>query len=1144
MTERRQGQLRKLTVPIAVGMALGLSSAAFADTGTTKIRINLREAPDLNTAVVKTLPQGSELQILGYEGEFAMLQTADGDVGYLKTKYLEVVETAPEPAVAPDPVEVAQVEAPPAPATPAAPAAPAAAPANPDDAVELSKVEVTGTRIRSANALSSVPLQVVDSTVIDLSGEVNVGDIVRSLPVAGVSTFLPNNSNFATSQAGVTTVDLRNLGEDRTLVLVNGRRFVAGLPGQQVVDFNSIPAEFIDRVEVITGGASAVYGSDALAGAINIILKDDFEGVTLTAQTGETFDFNDDQTDRIALTMGSSFAEGRGNAIVNASWSSNGGVFARDRPITDFDCFSDAFFTGDAADFRGCTPFYSSFPPNTRIIAPTANDANDQGVFPVNGTTQSVVIDPQTGQVRPFVNGTTRDDSGDGFNRQGIRALSVPLDRALISTSVNFGLSQEANVFFEGTYARTRSASELEPFPLQSDDVFDSLPQCFDDDQDGELDRCDLNTGVPLSSGVVPQALRDQVLADNPSLDADSAVLGFARRLAEVGNRGASAQRQTFRVVTGVEGDLLDIVGDDLFSSLNYELSFNYGTTSDQQLSTGQLNVPNLRESFNIEADPTTGDPRCANPIARAEGCAPSFIFGLNTITPDALAYIQAPVLRSATIEQTNILGFISGSLGQIPTGGPIGFSLGVEHRRESSEDFPDALTQTGQNGGNQIAPQIGSFEVDEVFGEIELPLLIGQPFADYLAVKGAVRFSDYTTIGSATAYAFGLDYAPNNWARFRTQFSRAVRAPNIGELFSTGGETFATVVDPCAGVTIDPNSGNPAFYNTRTNPNDPSQVTASGIDQASVNSALAQNCLADPLVAQRVSDTGGFIQTQPEAQGTGGFINGSPPLGTLTEETADSITIGAVFTPQSGNKWLDALTLTIDYFDIEIEDAIDTVSRQLSLDNCYSDEALTFSANNPFCANIRRFDSGPQIGAADEIDGGFLNFASINTAGVDVQLSYDIGAPGILGQDRGRVLFSTTYTNLIEQEETAFGVTTDFRGVVGFAKHRGLSNLVYNSGPLTLNWTMQYIGESFASVFAEADRGGRLGSTMFHDFQLRYSMGSKATTTLVLGVDNVFDEFVDVGAGLVEVPVGHRTIPEVYEPFGRAWYAGLRMEL
>jgi len=998
-------------------------------------------------------------------------------------------------------------------------------------AKQLGGVQVTGSRIRQPNLDSTVPIQSIDTRQIEYSGQTNAANLIRTLPVTGISTFTPANSNFDVSGAGLNTVDLRNLGEDRTLVLVNGRRFVAGLPGSQVVDLNSIPLDFVDRVEVITGGASAIYGSDALAGAVNFVLKKDFQGVMVTSQTGQTFADHDDIQRSHRITAGSSFANGRGNAMFNLSFTESLGVFARDRRSTQTDCTNLAFFTGDAADFRECATTLSSFPPNTRIVPPSGQFAD------------SLVIDPTTGLPRPYVG------ASDGFNRNGIRANSTPLDRTLMSTVLNFEINPSARLFFEGTYARSKARSELEPFPLSSEDVFDGLPNCQDTDESGSLDTCDMATGIPLSSGVIPVALRDAVLAANPELTADTAVVGFARRLSEVGNRGLTATRQTFRSVTGVEGDLMPLVGQGFFKTLDYEASFNYGVTNTAVNSGGQLNVANLREAFDIVTDETTGDVSCANPVAVAEGCAPVFILGENTIDENAFNYIRAPSTRIAEIQQIVTNAYVSGSFWQIPTGGPIGFSAGVERRQEKSSDTPDALTQSGQNGGNAIKEQLGSFDVNEAFGELSLPILVNKPFAKDLTLKAALRASDYSSVGNTLAYALSATWQINNWVRPRMQYARAVRAPNVGNLFSAGGETFESVVDPCRGVTRDGN-GNPAFFN-EVGADDPADVLNSGVNPTTVNSVLAQNCLADPAVNQRVEEAGGLALTQPERDGTGGITGTSPAFGVLTEETSNSRSYGFVLTPRSGIRAVDGLELSADFYSIDIKNGVSGIPRDVSLRQCYRSDVLSYSQDNQFCGYVDRFSVGPQIGALDAVNSEVQNIGTERQSGVDVQTLYRFRLADVVGGtgfDLGRVNLTTRYTHLLRQEFTVFGQTTNNRGKVGAAKDRAFVNLAYVNGPVTAYWQASIIGASDVDVFEVDDRAGRLPAVAFHDVQLRYNFQQDwLDMTVFGGVNNVFDKIVEVGGtnGDLGQPVGSRTFPaEGYEPFGRAWYLGAQIRL
>ena len=965
----------------------------------------------------------------------------------------------------------------------------------------IEEVVVTGSRLTQPNLTGPTSVNVLDRQQLDLSGAVNVSELIRTLPATGVSTLSSTNSNFTVNSSGINTVELRNLGEDRTLVLVNGRRFVGGRPGTQQVDLNTIPTAFIERIDVVTGGASAVYGSDALAGVINIILKDDFEGVQITGQSGIS-DEDDDETHQFNLTAGSSFAEGRGRAMFNLGWDKDRGVFARNRDTMEVDSAALGFFTGNTADFNDhFTPFLSSFSEKGRIILP--------------GASSDYVVDDD-GTIRAF------NSNQDGFNRQAFRALSVPSERYQIATVIDFAVTETMNLFAEINYSSTESGSSLEPFPLGSDDIYDSLPTCT---------ATECTNGVPLLNPFVPEEMRQIVRDANPGIADENLVVGFARRTTELDQRGADNTRQTFRFVTGLEGD----VGE-----FHYEASINYGRTTQDQKSTGQINVLNMRNSFNAITD-TSGNVVCADAIAVAQGCLPVNIFGRGAIgagmsdlqRQNLLNYLKAPATTDAEVEQTIYSGYISGPIVDLPAG-PMRFVVGVEYREEKSESIGDALSQQGLNAGNAIPPTIGAFDVWEFFGELEIPLLADMPGVQSLEANLAYRHSDYSTVGTTDAYAVSLQYVPADDYMFRAQYARAVRAPNITELFQPLSQTFENVNDPCEGVTIDPSSGQAAFFNTVRGTNfDASTVLNSGINAATVGSGIATTCLQDPTIASRVANTGGLILTQPEVQGVSGFNGGAASGGfTLEEETSDSVSFGLVWDP-SFVGWLEDLTVTIDYYKIELEDAIDTIDRQVALDNCYS--GGSYDAGSPFCVGTLRFTGGPSIGALEFTNEFTQNIAEAEVEGIDVQFSYR----WTMG-DYGMLDLAVVYSRLLKDETIPFqGAAVDVDdGSVGFASNEAVINLVYNIGRFTAAWTTQWIGESDV----EGWEPEVIDDTFFHDFQARYQANDNIE--LILGVDNVTDKYVEIGAFALDAdlqPTGWTTAPDIYDGYGRRYYAGFK---
>lgn len=994
---------------------------------------------------------------------------------------------------------------------------------NTDEAVFLAEeVLVTGSRIQRSNLISTTSVNVVTAERIELSGAINTSELLETLPATGVATFSSVNSNFDVQNSGVNVVELRNLGEDRTLVLVNGRRFVGGIPGSQAVDFNSIPTEFIERIDVTTGGASAVYGSDALAGVVNVVLKDNFEGFQITGQSGIT-DEGDDETYRLSMTGGFTFDDGRGSAMMSATYDKENGVFARDRDNLELDGANAVFF-GDAADpqtaflyDQAIVPFFSSFSERGRFVIP------DRSVD--SGSADLVVAD--SGDVIPFVS------ADHGFNRQAFRALSVPIERTLVSGVLNYSVTDNLNWFMETNYASSETNSSLEPFPFASDDIYgDNQADCFDTDGDGINDDCAF--GVPALNPLVPAAMLDAAREANPGVADEDLVIGFARRTTELGQRGADNLRQTFRIVTGFEGDFLD--------NFNYEVSMNYGRTTQEQKSSGQINVLNARYALDVIEDPDTGEFVCRDEIARLQGCLPFNVFGLGAITAgltdqettQTFRYLQANSSRSATVEQTVFSGYVSGPLFPMPAG-DAKFSVGTEYRDEFSDSIADGLSQQGLNAGNISPPTIGSYDVTEYFAEATFPLLANAPGVDSLELDVAARISDYSTVGETSAYATALRWQIDD-ILVRAQVAQAVRAPNIGELFDPLTESFQGGDDVCEGVTRDA-SGTPGFLVERRNTDDPAAALASGIDTniSPDDQLIANACLQDPTIAARVDDTGGLVLSQSEIQGVAGFNGGAAAAGVqLKEETANTTTAGIVWNPTFSD-WAEPLTITVDYFDIKIDDAISFLDRQDSIDNCY--RSGTLDPSSDFCSNIVRFSSGPLVGAIRELNALSQNIAEIETSGIDAQVTYDFDFGRYGGLDT-----ALAYTYLLTYEEVPFegADTIDFTGEVGYSEEKAVLNLTYRLENLSVAFSTEFIGEAqLSNDPSNAFFGPSIEDTYFHDVQVRYALIDGIE--LSFGVDNITDEFVRIEQFGPDVPTGWNTRPDVYDSLGARYYAGFK---
>lgn len=933
----------------------------------------------------------------------------------------------------------------------------------------LDEIVVTGSRIATTNLQSASPVQIFSAEDIRVSGVANIQDLLVKNPAVGAPLFSRTNSNFLVSSAGVATVDLRNLGVDRTLVLVDGRRFVSGVPGSQAVDLNAIPTAFIERVDILTGGASSIYGSDAVAGVVNIIYKKNFEGVEFDAQYGESSE-SDNETYQLNLTMGTSTADGRGNVMAHLGYSDQGAVYSRDRDRSDTDIISNVYFTGDINDvFVAREPFFSGFAPQGRFFTPDTSYTYDAAGNLVEGF---------------FTNGSATRPP-DGFNRNGVRTIAIPTERYLLATRGEYEIVPNHSVFVEGTYAASQTTSQLEPFPLASADIFPVSGQV-----PAEL----LIDGVLVKNPFVPQEIFD-ALADE---DGDGLRdFYFTRRMSDIANRGNTADRDTFRIVTGLEGEV--------FGDWNYDAYYVYGQTKESQVSGGQVNVLNFANALRAVPD-EFGNPVCADATAVAQGCVPINLFGAGSVTPEMAAYVNAPGLLASFISQEIVGANITGEIFDLPAGA-VAVAVGGEWREEFSRDEFDPLQQAGLNAGNAIPRQEGRFDVTEGYVEFNVPVLKDLPFAERLDLRAAWRQSDYSTVGSTSSWNAGFDWAVIPQVRLRGSRADSVRAPNISELFSPPSQTFPTgLVDPCLGVTA-----------TSTGP-------------------TADVCRADPGVLLNIADNGVFDLTQSDIQGVSGFNRGNPDL---EEETGRSWTIGTVITPD-GIPVLENFSFTIDYFKIKIDDAIVSTPRQYILDQCYT------GADPSLCSFVTRraaFAGPVSAGALEFIDTGPTNSGGLEAEGVDVTVGY---AQAI---GPGQFTANLTYSHAIDGYiQPLPGADKDpFVGEVDASEDRAYLNLGYAWSEFSVSWRVNYIGpadldDQFLAGFDFAPGSVSVSSRTYHDMQFKWFPSE--TYELYVGANNVFDTNpVPLISGLPGNNTGVETSASTYDPIGRQVYAGARVK-
>ena len=938
----------------------------------------------------------------------------------------------------------------------------------------VARVEITGSRIASPNAESASPLQILTAADIAASGAVNLQDLLQKNPTMGTPSLSRTNSNFNTTGGGVSTVNLRNLDDARTLVLVNGRRFVSGVPGDTAVDLNTIPVDFIERVELLTGGASATYGSDAVAGVVNIILKRKFNGILLDASNGRSGK-GDDLKNKAALTWGVTSDDGASNIMTHFGYSKQGAVNSRDRAASAIDQTSlGASITGDAADlFTIQSPFYSSFAPQGRF-------------FPKTAASSSFTYD-KNGNVIPFSTNGTATLAATGFNRSAYRTIAIPTERFLFATSGNLKINENHSAFLEGTYAQTKVDTNIEPYPLNSVDIYPASA--------GRVPAEFLVNGVLVKNAFVPANL----YASAVDTDGDGLKdFGFTRRLAEFGPRHSTVDRGTMRLATGLKGSV--------FGDWNYEAFIAYGRTTESQNSTGQVNVLTMRSA--LEAIPGANGPVCRDANAVSQGCVPINVFGYNSIKPEALKYVTAPGSLATAITQKLAGASISGELFQLPAG-KIGIAAGMEYRNEDSSSVADPLTQAGLNAGNATPPTYGSYNVKEVYVETRIPLLKDAPFAKNLDARGSFRHGDYSTVGSANSWNAGLEWSPVSDVKFRGTRAVSTRAPNINELYSPASQDFPSgLVDPCQGV------------------------TATGTDARSVA------CRAAPGVNANIAANGGnFTLTQADQQGVSGYNRGNP---SLKSEQGRSSTIGVVVTPRS-IPMLNKFTFTADYFNIKIADAIVSTERQYALAQCYG------GGNTSYCSFITRRPTAEGPASAGSIkfsDTAVSNSGGLATEGIDMTASWaDRVGPGRLSAQLAYTYLKTLYTKATPEADK-----NEAAGELESPKSKAVLNMGYKMGAFGISGSTSYTGRSalddqFLVTFDNPEKAAKIGAYVTTDFQLTYDV--KKTIQVYFGLNNAFDKQAPrVISGLPGNTTGTETNASAYDPIGRRYYVGARVQL
>jgi outer membrane receptor protein involved in Fe transport len=739
----------------------------------------------------------------------------------------------------------------------------------------IERISVTGSRIQRSTASTPTPTTILDAAQIKQLGFSNAGDILNSLPAFSESIGRAG-ADTTDGQSGLELPNLRGLGTARTLVLVNGRRHVGSEAGNSAVDVSTIPSQLIERVEVITGAASAVYGADAVSGVVNFIMKSEFDGVQVNAEYGESSE-GDGEEKVFSILAGTSFDQGRGNILVSLDYTDRGAVRAQDRK----QALRGAFWKSNLAD----TGPNDGNPANILSFDRTVNPLNDAGIVSPNGfgfqSFDAVNGIPVLGYgdigslpAQTFdANGNAIDfeigdciiincTGGMGFNPGKYDVLSLASERSIFSLVTNYELSDSHQLFADVKYSHTIGENSNQP--SFSDNVFG--PALFVGRDNPYLNE------YPTISNAMDGAGLDHVIVHKAQADL-----------------GQSATENTFKlyqIVAGANGDLTE--------DITYDFYVQHGQSKSTIIRQDRITSKFLQAQDAISDG--SGNIVCRD---SSGGCAPINPFGLHGASAEAADFIMTDIGLSNKLEQTVASFSISGDVTELPAGF-IQFAAGLEYREEKSESVPDdllliqGLTANTQEGPRKIVK--GQYDVKEIFAEIRIPLLADVDFAKELSFETAVRYSDYSTVGGQTAYKLGLDWAINDSLRARSSYGVAVRAPNAGELFTPENLNWDQLIDPCSATNI----------NEGVNP-----------------SKRAANC-------QSLGMPAGF--TALDGATTKIFVSGNKDL---DAEESESLTIGLVYTPQ----WTDNLSVGVDYWEITIDEAIATIEGADILTSCFDFE-------------------------------------------------------------------------------------------------------------------------------------------------------------------------------------------------------------
>jgi outer membrane receptor protein involved in Fe transport len=933
-----------------------------------------------------------------------------------------------------------------------------------DEAVELEEITVTGSRIPSRNLISSSPVTTLNSDEIAFQGVTRIEDMLNRLP----QVYADQTSTLANGATLTATVDLRGLGSERTLVLVNGRRLPSGSPQQAALgaDLNQIPAALVDRVEVLTGGASATYGSDAIAGVVNFITKRDFEGFALDYQYSfyqskndnsildasreAGFDLpEDDVTDGfttdISIMIGANSSDGNGNVVLYAGYREIDEVLSgfRDTNNCALDEGDNGFECGGSATIPSGT--FSDF------------GAGDDFDFTVAGT--------------DFI-----DRDGLVYNYQPPNHLQRPDERITVGAIGHYRFSDAFEVYSEISYMDDKSVAQIAP----SGAFF-------------------VTSTLPCGNPFLSDQQFEQLCGQFNLTENDTQTVYLGRRNVEGGFRQDTQRNTANRIVVGARGEIND--------AWSYDIHGNFGQVSHSQTYLNDLSTTRVIRSLNAVED-ADGNIVCQSVVDGSDpACIPWNIFEEGAVQPGGQdpvqAYITLPLFATGETSNDIVSGFVTGDLGaygvKLPSA-DTGIQIvgGYEYRQEKLRFDPDIGFQNGDGAGQGGAtpPVSGSFAVKELFFEAQVPLLEGYSLAQSVNLNLGYRYSDYNTDKTTDTYKGAADWSFNDTIRLRASFQRAVRAGNLRELFQPQGlNLFDMNQDPCG-------EGGSATLEQCVN--------NTGLDPALFGSAG----LNSPAGQYN------FLQ--------GGNAN-------LQPEESDTVSFGAIWSPA----FIDGLVVSVDYFNIEVTDAISNRGQEFTLNQCLE------SGDAFWCDNVTRAQGSGSLwlGTQGFVTDTNVNIGKFEREGVDLQIGYNlpIGNAGDLD-------FSLVGTVLLtaDTQPTPGSDVVDCKGswengtcIGAFPEWAHTFRTTWATPwdfDVTAMW--RYVGEVDDRTANNRDWAAYSWLDLAANWQVTDS------TALRIGINNALDKDPPVSSDVGNAPGNGNVFPGFYDSLGRYIFAGISLEL